>query len=121
MHIQKITFTLLFAAAALASNAQESKKKTQAAEENTKTAPAQVVDEAPHKGAPIPTSANTPQTQPTYQTQPAPQPAEQPMQAMPQTNTSGDKPVQDGALNQKKDKSYKKNIKENSGEAAPKK
>jgi CCR4-NOT transcriptional regulation complex NOT5 subunit len=109
MHIQKITFTLLFVAAALAGNAQESKKKLQAKEETKKAAPAPVVDEAPHKGAPIPTSANTPQTQPA---QPAPQPVvEQPMQAMPQTTTSGDVPVEAGAIKKPIDRTVKKNMK----------
>jgi negative regulator of sigma E activity len=109
MHIQKITFTLLFVAAALAGNAQESKKKLQAKEETKKAAPAPVVDETPQKGAPIPTSATTPQTQPA---QVAPQQVtEQPMQAMPQTTTSGDVPVEDGTIKKPIDRTVKKNMK----------
>lgn len=112
MHIQKITFTVLFVAAALAGNAQESKKKMQGSEQNTTAAPAPMVQETPQKGAPIPTSADTPQKPISPAAQPAPQAASpQPMQAVPQTTTNGDQPVEADKLNQPKDRTLKRNLK----------
>lgn len=112
MHIQKITFTLLFVVAALAGNAQENKKKTHGSEQNTTAAPAPAVQETPQKGAPIPTSANTPQKPASPAAQPAPpSAAPQPMQAVPQTTTNGDQPVDADKLKQPKDRTLKRNLK----------
>lgn len=106
MHKSKIIFTALFLAVALSGYAQERKAKNTAETENTKAAPTQA--ETTQNIKPAPPQAGQPTAQPT----PAPQPeAAQPMQAMPQTTTNGDAPVEGQMPKQPKDKSKKDDLK----------
>ena len=107
MNKSKLILTVFVFAFAISGNAQERKMKNTNENQSTKQAPNQV--ETTEKAMPSPAPA-TPQAP---QASPAPQQTEaaQPMQAVPQSSTNGDKPVEGTMPKQPKDKSKKRELK----------
>lgn len=111
MYTSKITFVLLFTAISLVMNAQEKKKEMTRAK-TTEVAPAQAQQRTAENEMRVSEEVNTqpvPVSQGVQQTsQQTQQPeTEQIIQAVPQTTTNGDKPVEGQLPKQLKDRRKK--------------